>query len=211
VRRRNRKAEQARQAELRQAAAKQAEARQAEARQAGIEAGGALARCHHAYLQAVARAQRAEQALLVLLGWIERYPKRWTSPRTLPPPLPASVAAAEAQRARRIVELRAEADHADLQRERAEAQTRHEREEAATARRAAVDARRVARARATAHEAEVADFARQRATLARMVMASLRAGGLIPTAKQLQIVSDLSGLSEAELRRVTPEGDRRAG
>jgi hypothetical protein len=44
-----------------------------------------------------------------------------------------------------------------------------------------------------------------------MVMASMRAGGLLPTAKQLQIVSDLSGLSEAELRRVAPEGDRRAG
>jgi hypothetical protein len=206
VRRRNRKAEEARQAELRQAASEQAEARQA-----GIQAGRALARTHHAYLQAVARAQRAEQALVVLLGWIDRYPKRWTSPRTLPPPLPASVAAAEAQRARRIVELRAHADHADLQRERAEAETRHEREEAANARRAAADTRRIARARATVHEAEVANFARQRATLARMVMASLSAGGLIPTAKQLQIVSDLSGLSEAELRRVTPEGDRRAG
>jgi hypothetical protein len=199
------------QAEARQAEARQAAASQAEARRAGIEAGSALARCHHACQQALARAQRAEQAVLVLLGWIDRYPKRWSSPRTLPPPMPAAVAAAEEERARRIVQLRAEADHADLQRERAEAQTRQEREDAANARRAAAEARRVARARATAHEAEVANLARQRATLARMVMASMRAGGLLPTAKQLQIVSDLSGLSEAELRRVAPEGDRRAG
>jgi len=42
-------------------------------------------------------------------------------------------------------------------------------------------------------------------------MAAMRAGGLAPTAKQIQIVSDLSGLAEAELRRITPEGDRRAG
>jgi hypothetical protein len=204
-------AERARQAEARHVEAQHDAARQGEARRAGVEAGRALARCQHTYTQTVARAQRAEQALLILLGWVERFPERWRGPRTLPPPLPAAVAAAEAERARRMLELRARADHADVERQRAEVAMRHRREEAANARRAASDERRLARTRTAVHEAEVANLERQRATLGRMVMAAMRAGGLAPTAKQIQIVSDLSGLAEAELRRITLEGDRRAG
>jgi hypothetical protein len=191
--------------------AEQDAARQAEARQAGIEAGRALARCQHAYTQAVARAHRAEQALIVLLGWVDRLPERWRGPRTLPPSLPATVAAAEAERSRQILELRARADHANLERERAQNEMRHQQEDAANARRAVMLERRLARTRVTSHEAEMANLDRQRATLGRMVMAAMRAGGLAPTSKQLQIVSDLSGLGEPELRRITPEGDRRAG
>jgi hypothetical protein len=182
-----------------------------QARQQGMEAGVALTRWQHAHAQAVARAERAEQTLMFLLAWVDRAPDRWRGPRTLPPPLPAAVAAAEAQRARQVVELRARAEHSDLERQRAEAEMRHQRDEAAAARRSAAHEVRLARMRIEALESEVAQLERQRATLGRMVMAAMRAGGLAPTAKQLNIVSDLSGLGEAELRGIAPEGDRRAG
>jgi hypothetical protein len=187
-------------------------AEQAEqARREGIEAGTALARHQHAHALAVARAERAERALFFLLEWVDRKPQRWTGRRTLPPPLPTAVAAAVQRRARELLELRVRAQHADLERQRAEAEARHQREEAATARRAALHERRAARMRAEAHDSEVAHLDRQRATLGRMVLAAMRAGALKPTAKQLHIVSELSGLSEGELRRITPDGDRRAG
>jgi hypothetical protein len=182
-----------------------------QARREGMAAGSALVRCQHAYTQAIGRADRAERALTFVLEWADRSPRRWPAPRTLPPPLPAAVAAAEAHRSRLLIELRARAEHAELERQRADAEMRHQREEAANARRAAAHERRVAQVRGDAHQSEVASLERQRATLGRMVMAAMRAGGLTPTAKQLHIVSELSGLGEAELRRITPEGDRRAG
>lgn len=182
-----------------------------QARREGIEAGSALVRCQHAHAQALARADRAERALTFVLEWADRTPRRSRVARTLPPPLPAAVAAAEAARSRQLIELRARAEHAELERQRADAEMRHQREDAASARRVAAHERRVARVRMDAHQTEVANLDRQRATLGRMVLAAMRAGGLAPTAKQLHIVSDLCGLSKAELRRITPEGDRHVG
>jgi hypothetical protein len=160
---------------------------------------------------AAARAERAEQALVIALEWLDR-PSRariaWRAPRTLAPPLPAAQAEAAAARRRELETWRSRAECLAADRDRLVEQAAGVAHELSRRQRDVQSERRAGRLAREKLTGELALANQQRATLGRIVMTAMRAGLLTPTAKQRRIVSELAGVPEAELARVLREPRR---